>query len=74
MIRNNKWVWRGSVLLAVLIILTMYSPLVIKEGKLEPFFLGLPYTLWMSMALTIAIVLLTYIGGVSMPEDEEDSK
>ena len=72
--RNNKFWWRLCVIAVLLIVVTTLSPLVIGKGKTEPFFLGFPYTLWMGIFLTIFLVVLTYIGGIVLPDEEEDER
>jgi cytochrome c biogenesis factor len=69
--KNNKFLWRSCVVAVALIIVATYSPLVMKVGKIEPFFMGMPYTLWLSILLTVLLVVLVYIGGMAMPNDEE---
>ena len=58
----------------VIIIAVTYSPLVIATGKTTPSFLHLPYTLWVTMVLALALVLLTYAGSRIMTNDEEDNQ
>lgn len=70
--RKSKFKWNLCVLTVVCIIVMTYSPLVILPGKITPFFFGLPYTLWITILLTIVLVVLTYIGGKVIPHDEED--
>ena len=69
--KNNKFLWRCCVIAVVVIIVITYSPLVIRTGKVDPFLLGMPYTLWLSMLQTILVVIMVYIGGIVMPNDEE---
>jgi flagellar biosynthesis protein FliR len=72
--RSNKILWRCCVIAVVLIIAVTLSPLVTKAGKMEPFFLGMPYTLWLGMLMTIFLVVLTYLGGIFISKDEEGEK
>lgn len=51
------WICCAAVLL--LSVLT-FTPLVMPLGVHEPTLLGVPYTLWTSILLTIALVGLTY--------------
>lgn len=69
---NKKQIWRLCVTAVILIIILTFSPLVTGKGKIEPFLLGLPFTLWMGILLTIALVAITYIGGSVLPDEEED--
>ena len=69
--RNNKLLWKCCVIAVVAVIVITLSPLVIKTGKTNPFLLGLPYTLWTGILMTILLVFLTFIGGIVMPKDGE---
>ncbi|MEZ5106518.1 MAG: hypothetical protein R2757_18595 [Draconibacterium sp.] len=69
---NKKQIWRLCVTAVILIIILTFSPLVTGKGKIEPFLLGLPFTLWMGILLTIALVAITYIGGSVLPDEEEE--
>ena len=63
--------WRFCVIMVFLFAIITLSPLVTKTGKTEPFFLGMPYTLWLGILLTIILVVLTFIGSLVIPKDEE---
>ena len=58
----------------ILIVAITFSPLIIKPDKVNPSVLGLPFTLWTSILTTIALVVLTYLGGRVSPNDEEEGK
>ena len=60
---KQKLYWRITAALAVTLILVTFTPLVISPGKIEPKFLSMPFTLWLSILITILLVVLTYIGG-----------
>lgn len=72
--KNNKRIWQICVTAVILIIILTFSPLVIEPGKIQPFLFGLPYTLWMGILLTIALVLITLIAGNALPNEEEGEK
>jgi len=72
--KYNKRLWNIIVTAVILIIAITFSPLIINPGKITPSILGLPFTLWTSILLTIALVILTYLGGRVSPNDEEESK
>ena len=59
-IRKRRY--RAIVVLAIVLVLITFTPLVLQPGKIEPKFLSLPYTLWTSMCITIILVVLTYLG------------
>ncbi|MBT3385056.1 MAG: hypothetical protein HN778_11295 [Prolixibacteraceae bacterium] len=68
---KQKIYWRITVIAAVLLILLTFTPIVMPAGKIEPKLFSMPYTLWMSMLITIILVVLTYIGGRIYLKDEE---
>lgn len=70
--KQKKLIWNLCVAAVLLIIVIAFSPLVIDPGKIRPFLFGLPYTLWMGIILTIALVVITLIGGNAITNDEED--
>jgi hypothetical protein len=59
-----KNVWRGIVSAVFLCSALQFSPWVLAQNKLEPYFLGMPFTLWFGILITILLVLLTALGGV----------
>ncbi len=61
--KKRKTYWRITAGLALLLILISFTPLVMPEGKINPTLFSMPYTLWMSILITIVLVVLTYIGG-----------
>jgi len=72
--KRNKRIWQLCVAAVIVIIAITFSPLVIAPGKIHPFLFGLPYTLWMGILLTIALVVITLIAGNALPNDEEGEK
>ncbi len=69
--KNKKLIWKLCVAAVLLIIIITFSPLVIAKGKIEPFFFGMPYTLWMSALLTMILVAITFFAGKILPDEEE---
>ena len=61
--KKRRIYWKITVTLAVILILITFTPLVLQEGKIEPKLFSMPFTLWVSILITIALVILTYIGG-----------
>jgi hypothetical protein len=72
--KYNKKLWRIYVAAVILIVALTFSPLIITPGKIKPSALGLPFTLWTTILTTIALVVLTYLGGRVSPNDEEENK
>ena len=50
-----------------------FTPLVIPSGEYKPMLFGIPYTLWTGFIITVALVVVTYIGTRVHPgmKDEE---
>jgi len=59
---KKKRTWQIICLLVVCLIILAFSPLVISKGKFRPELLGMPYTLWMGILISIILVGLTYWG------------
>ena len=58
---NNIW---KLIVGAVLFCLALqFSPLVLAQNQLEPYILGMPFTLWFGILITLLLVLLTAVGG-----------
>ena len=72
--KNKALIWKLCVVAVLIIIPVTFSPLVISTGKINPRLFGLPYTLWVSILITIILVVLTFIGGYVLPDEEEDGK
>jgi len=70
--KKKKLYWRLCVIAVVIIIVVTYSPLVLATGRTTPSFLHLPFTLWVTMVLALALVLLTYAGSRITSNDEEE--
>ncbi len=72
--KRNKIIWKLCIIAVLLIVLFAYTPLVIGTGKIEPVLIGFPYSLWLSVLLTIFLVVLTFIGSIVIPDEEEDKQ
>jgi hypothetical protein len=70
-IMKHKIYWRITAAFAVILILATFTPLVIEPGKIEPKLFSMPFTLWVSILITILLVVLTYIGGRVHLKDKE---
>ena len=60
---NLKNTWRLIVFGVFGCAVIQFSPWVMEENKLEPYFLGMPFTLWFGILITLLLVLLTAFGG-----------
>ncbi|MDF9795882.1 hypothetical protein OKW21_001145 [Catalinimonas alkaloidigena] len=65
-------VWRVLIVCAVLLTIITFSPLVIPQGVIKPELFGMPYTLWISILVTILYVVLTFIGTRVHPGKDTD--
>ncbi len=62
-------------ILVVVLSVAAYTPLMIPHGIYKPMILGIPYSLWASFLITVALVVITYIGGKVHPgSDDEEGK
>jgi uncharacterized membrane protein len=57
---RSKGYWIICCIALILIILT-FTPLVIPAGTYRPMLLGLPYSLWLGILISIGLVALTFI-------------
>lgn len=58
--------------LAIGLCVMVFTPLVIPAGVYHPKLLGIPYSLWTSFLITVALVVLTYLGTRVLQGDEEE--
>lgn len=71
--QRNQLYWRICIAFALLLTILTFTPLVIPVGIYRPTFLGMPYTLWMTILITILYVVLTYIGTRVHPGRNEEN-
>jgi predicted membrane channel-forming protein YqfA (hemolysin III family) len=57
--------------LAILAFIASFTPLVIPSQQNHPFFMGIPYTMWMGFLVSVFFVLLTLL--VSLTQKEENN-
>jgi len=57
-------------ILAILLCIATFSPIVIPANKVSPFLLGIPFTMWMGFIVSILFVVLAYF--VSIINKEEN--
>ena len=69
--KRNKRYWIICVILVAGLIILAYTPLMLPNGVYKPTILGIPYSLWTSVLITIALVVLTYIGSKVHPGSDE---
>lgn len=69
----NSRSWNLCVALVITLSALTFTPLVIPAGRFEPQLGGVPYTLWVSILITILLVLLTYLGTRVHPGRNDDA-
>lgn len=57
-------------ILAILLCVATFSPLVIPQNEANPFLLGIPYTMWMGFLVSVLFVVLAFL--VSLINKEEN--
>jgi hypothetical protein len=63
--------WRLCRAAAITLAVLSFSPLVIPPGRHEPMLWGMPYTLWMGILMSMALVGLAWLGARVHPGREE---
>jgi protein-S-isoprenylcysteine O-methyltransferase Ste14 len=69
--KRNKRNWRICTILVLVLVLLGYTPLMIPHGIYKPMIFGIPYSLWTSILVTVALVVLTYMGSKVHPGSDE---
>ncbi|WPP49503.1 hypothetical protein [Catalinimonas niigatensis] len=70
---SNKMItWRVLIACAIVLTVLTFTPLVIPHGVYRPELFGMPYTLWMTILITILYVVLTFIGTKVHPGKDTD--
>jgi len=63
--------WLACRIVAVLTLLVALSPLTMPAGISNPSLMGTPYTLWVSLLLTILLLVLTWLGSQLQAKRED---
>lgn len=63
--------WKVCRILVVVSIFLTFSPLITPSGKHDPFFLGMPYTLWVGILEAFILVSITWLATKVHPGREE---
>lgn len=67
---KRKLLLKGLDVLAILLCITTFSPLVIPQNETGPFLMGIPYTMWMGFVISVLFVVLAFL--VSFINKEEN--
>lgn len=68
---NRKTLWQLCCASAILLTILAFSPLVIPPGKYHPMLAGMPYTLWTGILVTVLLVVVTFLGTLVHPGQED---
>jgi uncharacterized membrane protein len=60
--RNKKRIWTIIRIVIIVISILVFTPLVIPKGVYAPELYGMPYTLWVGMAIYFSFLILILIG------------
>ena len=60
--RNKKRIWTIIRIVIIVISILVFTPLVIPKGVYAPELYGMPYTLWVGMAVYFSFLILILIG------------
>lgn len=72
--KDKKRYWNICIICVAVIAILAYTPLVIPKGVYKPMILGIPYSLWLSFLITVALVVLTYIGAKVHPGNDNEEE
>ncbi len=61
-------------ILAVILAITVFTPLLVPKGVYTPMVLGLPYTLWLGVLVTVIFIILTWQAARAYAKLEEEEK
>ena len=70
--KQKQKIYRLLILLAIILSIITFTPLVMPYGQHEPSLLHLPYTLWTGLIVGLLFVLLTWFSIRIHPGNEED--
>ena len=62
MTNKNEVYWKLCCTVFYILSGLTFSPLILSPGRTEPSLGGVPYTLWTTVVLGFALLLLTFIG------------
>lgn len=69
--KNTRW--RITYIIAILLAMITFTPLVIPYNQFRPMIGNIPYTLWVGILVYIALVILTLIGTKVYPDKENSN-
>lgn len=74
--KTNNIYWKLCCAGVFLLSALTFTPLIMTAGRFEPMLAGIPFTLWATILIGFALLLLTFIGsrvhgGEDYSEEEE---
>lgn len=69
---RQKRLWHITIIIAVAMVIVTFTPLVTPAGKYTPVFLGLPYTIWTGIIISVGLVVLTVIAAAIHDHSKDD--
>lgn len=73
--KRKSNVWLLCMLVALILVIITFTPLVTPQGKFRPFLFGLPFTIWTGILISTGLVMVTFIGSFLHPgSDKKDKK
>lgn len=69
--KTQKIIWKLCYISAMVIVVLSFTPVLLEPEKVEPFVVGIPYHLWMSILFSIILVVLTVLGTFVHPGKRE---
>ncbi len=64
-------IWKICCISVLIIAVLTFTPLITPDHKIEPKFLGMPYTLWVSILTTFILLIIIIIGSLVHPGANE---
>lgn len=68
---KTQSMWTFCRIAVLIMTVLVFTPLVTPAGKSAPFFMGMPYALWVGIVVTLILLLLTIVGSLVHPGREE---
>jgi len=68
---NRKALWKFCCASVVFLGIMTFTPLFTPSGQSQPEVLGMPYTLWMGILLSLVMWVLTYVAVLNHPGKNE---
>ncbi|HEX7072239.1 MAG TPA: hypothetical protein VF190_15610 [Rhodothermales bacterium] len=70
--RRSKTYWRATAVAVIAVSALSFTPVVLDPVDAEPWFLGMPHTLWASMFVAVALVVLAWVGTRAHEEADDE--